>query len=69
MPTLDDAPIVPKLASTKLSTSSTPSGGTASPTEDQLSKLDLIQIYDSSQQKVKTVTVNDLAVAFGIALA
>jgi hypothetical protein len=69
MPTLDDAPIVPKLASTQLSTSSTPSGGTASPTEAQLSKLDLIQIYDSSQQKVKTVTVNDLAVAFGIVLA
>jgi hypothetical protein len=68
MPTLDDAPIIPKLTSAKLSTSSTPAGGTGTPTEAQLSKLDLIQIYDSSQQKVKTVTVNDLAVAFGIAL-
>lgn len=69
MPTLDDAPTIPKLASAKLVSSSSLTGGTASPTEAQLSKLDLIQIYDSSQRKVKTITVNDLAFAFGITLA
>jgi hypothetical protein len=69
MPTLDDAPTIAKLASAKLVSSSSLTGGTASPTEAQLSKLDLIQIYDSSQRKVKTITVNDLAFAFGITLA
>ena len=69
MPTLDDAPTIEKLASTKLVSASNLTGGTASPTEAQLSKLDLIQIYDSSQRKVKTITVNDFAVALGLTLA
>jgi hypothetical protein len=69
MPTLDDAPTIPKLTSAKLVSSSLLSGGTASPTEAQLSKLDLIQIYDSSQRKVKTITVSDFATALGLTLA
>ena len=69
MPTLDDAPTLAKLASQKLASASSFTGGSASPTEAQLSKLDLVQIYDSSQRKVKTITVSDLAVALGITLA
>jgi hypothetical protein len=69
MPTLDDAPTIPKLTSAKLVSSSSLTGGTASPTEAQLSKLDLIQIYDSSQRKVKTITVSDFATALGLTLA
>ena len=68
MPTLDDAPTIAPLGSAKLTTSATPAGGTGTPTEAQLSKLDLIQIYDMSQRKVRTISVNDLAVAFGLAL-
>jgi hypothetical protein len=69
MPTLDDAPTLAKLESQKLASASSFTGGSASPTEAQLSKLDLVQIYDSSQRKVKTITVSDLAVALGITLA
>ena len=69
MPTLDDAPTITPLGSAKLVTASALTGGTASPTEVQLSKLDLIQIYDMSQRKVRTISVNDLAVAFGLTLA
>lgn len=69
MPTLDDAPKVPTLGSQRLVSSSTLTGGTASPTDAQLSKLDLIQIYDVSAQRVKTITVADFALALGLTLA
>jgi len=69
MPTLDDAPTIQKLSSAKLVSTSSLTGGTASPTATQLSKLDLVQIYDVSAQKVRTITVNDLAAAFGLTLA
>jgi hypothetical protein len=69
MPTLDDAPTLAPLGSQKLVTSSSLTGGISSPTEAQLSKLDLVQIYDSSQRKVRTITVADFAIALGLTLA
>jgi hypothetical protein len=45
MPTLDDAPIVPKLAGASVAAD------------------DLIQIYDTSAQKPKTITIAQLIVA------
>jgi len=69
MPTLDDAPTLAPLGSQKLVTSSSLTSGTAAPTEAQLSKLDLVQIYDSSQRKVRTITVADFAIALGLTLA
>lgn len=63
MPTLDDAPTIPKLTATSLV-------GATNPTEtaDTLDELDLIQVYDVSTQRVKTITVADLGLALGIAL-
>jgi hypothetical protein len=69
MPTLDDAPTLAPLGSQKLVSSSSLTGGTASPTAAQLSKLDLIQIYDSSARTVRTITVADFAIALGLTLA
>lgn len=69
MPTLDDAPTLAPLGSQKLVTSSSLTGGSASPTEAQLSKLDLIQVYDMSQRKVRTISVADFATALGLTLA
>jgi hypothetical protein len=45
MPTLDDAPIVPRLNS------------------ETANETDLVQIYDVSEQKPKTITVAALAAA------
>lgn len=63
MPTLDDAPTIPKLTATSLV-------GATNPTETSstLDELDLIQVYDVSTQKVKTITVATLGTALGIAL-
>ena len=70
MPTLDDAPTLAPLSAANLSNATTVAGGgTASPTEAQLSKTDLVQIYDTSQRKVRTISVANLAVALGITLA
>jgi hypothetical protein len=69
MPTLDDAPTLAPLGSQRLVASSTLTGGTASPTAAQLSKLDLIQIYDSSARAVRTISVADFAIALGLTLA
>jgi hypothetical protein len=69
MPTLDDAPTLAPLGSQKLVTSSSLTGGTASPTEAQLSKLDLVQVYDMSTRKVRTISVGDFAIALGLTLA
>lgn len=69
MPTLDDAPTIAPLGAQKLTASSALTGGTGSPTEANLSKFDLIQIYDMSQRKVRTISVNDFAVALGLTLA
>jgi hypothetical protein len=45
MPTLDDAPIVPKILGT------------------DVAAADLIQIYDVSAQKPKTITIAELIIA------
>ena len=69
MPTLDDAPTLAPLGSQKLVTSSSLTGGSASPTATQISKLDLIQVYDMSEREVRTISVADFAIALGITLA
>ena len=63
MPTLDDAPTIPKLTATTLV-------GAANPAEtaDTLDELDLVQVYDVSTQKVKTITIANFAAALGITL-
>jgi hypothetical protein len=63
MPTLDDAPTIPKLTATSLV-------GVLNPTEtaDTLDELDLVQVYDVSTQKVKTITIANFAAALGITL-
>lgn len=62
MPTLDDAPIVRTL-----------NGGedlTAAEAVDtaNLSREDLIQVYDKSERQAKTITVGDFAEALGLTL-
>jgi hypothetical protein len=63
MPTLDDAPIVQKLTATSLV-------GALNPTETPttLDEADLIQVYDVSTQRAKTITIAQLAAALGITL-
>ena len=70
MPTLDDAPtveeLVPPETSDGLSSpiALTPSGAD-SDAVTELSKRDLIQVYDVSEQKVKTITVENFAYSLG----
>lgn len=64
MPTLDDAPIVEQLVASGSSVDGTPDalspvGDSNAPTE--IAKADLIQVFDVSEQKVKTITVEALA--------
>jgi len=63
MPTLDDAPIVQKLTATSLL-------GALNPTETPttLDEADLIQVYDVSTQRAKTITIAQFAAALGITL-
>lgn len=63
MPTLDDAPIIPRLTATTLV-------GASNPTETAttLDELDLVQVFDVSEQEVKTITITSLAAALGITL-
>jgi|11BtaG_2_1085332.scaffolds.fasta_scaffold129744_2 hypothetical protein len=64
MPTLDDAPIIEELVASGSSGGSSPDPLTPAQDSDavtELSKKDLIQVYDVSEQKVKTITVEDLA--------
>jgi hypothetical protein len=60
MPTLDDAPTIAKLlGTTDLTTVN-------SAAKDQLNKDDVLQVYDISEQKAKTITVDELAQALGM---
>jgi hypothetical protein len=64
MPTLDDAPIVEELVASGSSDGTTPDALTPASDSDavtELSKKDLIQVYDVSEQKVKTIKVEDFA--------
>ena len=54
MPTLDDAPTIPALATADLLSSTAATSST-------VASQDLIQIYDVSEQKVKTITVKALS--------
>jgi hypothetical protein len=63
MPTLDDAPTIPKLTATSLVGPLNPAETTTT-----LDELDLVQVYDVSTQKVKTITVANFATALGISL-
>ena len=63
MPTLDDAPTIPKLTATSLVGALNPAE-----TADTLDELDLVQVYDVSTQKVKTITIANFAAALGITL-
>lgn len=62
-PTLDDCPIIPKLTATSLVGALNPAE-----TSDTLDELDLVQVYDVSTQKVKSITVANFAAALGITL-
>jgi len=61
MPTLDDAPTLPRLTGSSL----TGVGGPAE-TPTTLDELDLIQVYDVSTQQVKTITVQNFATTLGL---
>lgn len=63
MPTLDDAPIIPKLTGSNLTGATNPAE-----TPTTLDELDLIQVYDVSEQKVKTITIANLGLALNLPL-
>lgn len=58
MPTLDDAPIIEELLTSGLT-------GGDSDASNEVARGDLIQIYDVSEQKVKTITVQALGESIG----
>lgn len=63
MPTLDDAPTIEKLLGT---TDLTSGDSTAS---DQVARVDVLQVYDISEQKAKTITVQELGEALGLSFS
>jgi len=70
MPTLDDAPIITTLIGSNLVSSVVTSGGTDTTTSPAcLNKADLVQVYDMSTRKPKTITVANFALALGITVA
>jgi hypothetical protein len=58
MPTLDDAPIVEKLVGDSLLAAEVSAS-------TKLSRSDLIQVFDVSEKKAKTITVRELGEAIG----
>ena len=59
MPTLDDAPIVEKLVGDSLLAAEVSAS-------TKLSRSDLIQVFDVSEKKAKTITVRELGEALGV---
>ena len=59
MPTLDDAPIVTTLAGDSLLAADVAATG-------KVARADILQVYDVSEQKPKTITVQELGEAFGV---
>tara|TARA_R100000231_G_scaffold41281_3_gene36077 strand:+ start:733 stop:948 length:216 start_codon:yes stop_codon:yes gene_type:complete len=59
MPTLDDAPTIETLAGDDL---------TSSDVSDavKIARADLVQVFDVSEQKVKTISVQELGEALGV---
>ena len=64
MPTLDDAPTVEALVASGTSGGGSPTAltpATDSNATTEIAKADLIQVFDASEQKVKTISVEALA--------
>ncbi len=59
MPTLDDAPTIETLTGDDLTTTD------VSLTE-KVARADLVQVFDVSEQKVKTISVQELGKALGV---
>lgn len=59
MPTLDDAPTIETLAGDDL----TPSDVSDA---EKVARADLVQVFDVSEQKVKTISVQELGEALGV---
>ena len=62
MPTLDDAPTIETLLGDDLTSAEVSAN-------NKLSRSDLVQVYDVSLQKVKTITVQELGEALGVAFS
>ena len=62
MPTLDDATKIPTLLGDDLTVDEIPA-------YNKLSRFDLVQVYDVSEQRVKTITVIELGEALGLAFS
>lgn len=60
MPTLDDAPTIEKLLGTTELESSN------SDAANEIALLDLIQVFDVSEQKTKTITVRELMLSMAL---
>lgn len=58
MPTLDDAPTLEKLNQVLLSFDDVDE-------KDRVNKADVLQVYDISEQKAKTITIGELFRAIG----
>ena len=63
MPTLDDTPIVPTLAGGEDLTAADAAVAT------NVSRADILQVYDVSAQQPKTITVQELGEALGLIFA
>ena len=59
MPTLDDAPITPRLVGSSLLAANVTTAGS-------VSREDLIQVYDQGTKTAKTITVQELGEALGV---
>jgi len=62
MPTLDDAPTLEKLTPVLLTFNDLDE-------KDRVNKADVLQVYDISEQKAKTITIGELFTAVGAAPA
>jgi len=63
MPTLDDAPTLEKLAGANGSSSLTAQDSSSNVL---LARGDILQVYDVSEQKAKTVTIQELGEALNL---
>jgi hypothetical protein len=59
MPTLDDAPITPRLVGSSLLAADVTTAGS-------ISRDDLIQVFDTGTKTAKTITVRELGKALGV---
>ena len=59
MPTLDDAPTIETLAGDDLTSSDVSDA-------EKVARADRVQVFDVSEQKVKTISVQELGEALGV---